>query len=87
MIVEEYVGLNLAEWLPRATWQDKLKVASAMLKMAEKFTEGVDGFRLYPTDVSLYNLAVSRDGVVKMVDGENIVIVDLQEIQKGIRKI
>lgn len=83
VIVEEYVGLNLAEWLPRAAWQEKVKVATAMLRMAEKFTEGVNDFRLYATDVSLYNLAVSRDGVVKFVDGENIVIVDLQEIEKG----
>ena len=83
VIVEEYVGLNLAEWLPRASWQEKVKVAAAMLKMAEKFTDGINGFRLYPTDVSIYNLAVSRDGAVKMVDGENIVIVDLQEIEKG----
>lgn len=54
-----------------------------MLNIADQFTKGTDGFRLYVTDFSLYNIAVGFDGVLKIVDGENIIIVDLEKIQKG----
>lgn len=54
-----------------------------MLKIAEQFNNGTAGFRLYATDISLYNIAVSSDGSLKIVDGENIVVVDIDKIQKG----
>lgn len=42
--------------------------------MAQQFSSGT--FVLYLTDVSLDNFAVSDDGSVKVIDAENIVIVD-----------
>lgn len=60
-----------------------MSAALQMLQMAKKFTEGVDGFRLYLTDVSLYNIAVNSNGSLRIVDAENIVVVDLDQIKKG----
>lgn len=54
-----------------------------MLKIADKFTNGMAGFRLYVTDLSLYNIAIGADGILKIVDGENIVVVDLEKIEHG----
>lgn len=42
--------------------------------MAQQFSSGT--FVLYLTDVSLDNFAVGDDGSVKVIDAENIVIVD-----------
>lgn len=83
MIVEEYVGQNLAQWLPLASWKEKLRAALELLKISVQFTEGVSGFRLYATDLSLYNIAVGLDGSLRIIDGENIIVVDLDKIQKG----
>lgn len=83
VVVEEYVGPNLAQWLPKASWKEKLNAALSLLKIAEQFTQGAFGFRLYVTDVSLYNIAVAPDGSLKVIDGGNIVLVDLEEIQQG----
>lgn len=57
-----------------------------MLKIAVQFTKGSSGFRLYATDLSLYNIAVDTNDSLKIIDGENIIVVDLQKILKG-RKI
>ena len=53
-----------------------------MLKIAQKFTIGVNGFRLYPSDLSIYNIAVDQKGNVKIIDAENIIIVDLDQIRQ-----
>jgi hypothetical protein len=54
-----------------------------LLIIADKFTNGAADFRLYLTDLSLFNTAVGSDGTLKIVDGENIVMVDLEKIRKG----
>lgn len=77
------MGPNLAQWLPLASWRERLNAALGMLKIADQFTNGTAGFRLYATDISLYNVAISKDGSLKIIDGENIVVVDLEKIQKG----
>lgn len=73
VIVEDYVGLTLTEqgdepWIVRADY------ARQLLEMAQQFSSGT--FALYLTDVSLDNFAVGDDGSVKVIDAENIVIVD-----------
>lgn len=81
VIVEEYVGPNLAQWLPDAPLNERINAALQMLTIADQFTNGTAGFRLYVTDLSLYNIAVGLDGILKIVDGENIVVVDLEKIE------
>jgi len=82
-VVEEYVGPNLAEWLPSASWKDKVNAALQLLKIAEKLNQGVDGFRLYLTDVSLQNVAINvSTSNLKVIDGENIVVVDLEKMKQ-----
>ncbi|XP_042864550.1 divergent protein kinase domain 2A-like [Penaeus japonicus] len=73
VIVEDYVGPTLTQqadepWIVRADYSRQL------LEMAQQFSSGT--FVLYLTDVSLDNFAVSDDGSVKVIDAENIVIVD-----------
>jgi hypothetical protein len=46
-----------------------------LLIIADKFTNGAAN--------SLFNTAVGSDGTLKIVDGENIVMVDLEKIRKG----
>ena len=83
-VVEEYVGPNLAEWLPSASWKDKVNAALQLLKIAEKLNQGVSGFRLYLTDVSLQNVAINvSTSNLKVIDGENIVVVDLEKMKQG----
>jgi len=80
--VEEYIGPSLVEWLPRANWKQRVHAAYQMLQIAQKFTIGVNGFRLYPNDLSIYNIAVDQKGNVKIIDAENIIIVDLEQIRQ-----
>lgn len=72
-IVEEYVGPSLTQ-LGESPWLSRADYARQLLEMAQDFTNGE--FRLYLTDVSLDNFAVDPHGKVKIIDAENIVIVD-----------
>ena len=74
----------MAEWLPRAAWKDKVNAALQLLKIAEKLNQGVSGFRLYLTDVSLQKVAINvSTSNLKVIDGENIVVVDLEKMKQG----
>lgn len=53
-----------------------------MLQIADKFTKGVNGFRLYSSDLSIYNIAVDQKGNVKIIDAENVLVVDLEQIRQ-----
>lgn len=61
-----------------------MNAALQLIKIAQQLTIGVDGFRLYVTDLSIFNVAVSSTGKLKIIDGENIVMVDLEQISKGL---
>ena len=60
-----------------------MEAALQLLLMAEQLTVGKLGFRMYLTDWSLYNVAVDAEERLKIVDGENIIVVDLKKIEKG----
>lgn len=83
-VVEEYVGPSLSDWLPSASWIDKMNAALLLLLMAEQLTVGKSGFAMYWTDWSLFNIAVDQQHRLKIVDAENIILVDLQKILRGI---
>ena len=86
LVVEENVGPTLDQWLPSAHWVDRVHSALQLLSIAKQFTLGVSGLRLYLTDLSLYNVAVDPQKSLRIIDGGNIVIVDLKQIEKGIAR-
>ncbi len=68
----------------QASWRQRLDAALQLLRIATQLTDGVDGMRLYLTDVSLHNVAVSaKNGRLKIVDGEHIVVVDLDHVRQS----
>ncbi|XP_068217635.1 divergent protein kinase domain 2A-like [Palaemon carinicauda] len=73
MIIEEYVGPTLTQ-LGGSSWIRRVDYARQLLEMARELSEGE--FHLYMTDVSLDNFAVDANGKVKMIDAEDLVIVD-----------
>ena len=73
VIVEDYVGPTLSH-LSHVPWLERADYARQLLEMAQEFSSAE--FRLYLTDVSLDNFAVDKKGKVKIVDAENIVLVD-----------
>lgn len=89
VIVEDYVGPTLSQ-LSHVSWLERADYARQLLEMAQEFSNAE--FRLYLTDVSLDNFAVNTKGKVKIIDAENIVLVDpsvrgleaTEHINKGI---
>lgn len=73
VIVEDYVGPTLSQ-LSHVPWLERADYARQLLEMAQEFS--YSEFRLYLTDVSLDNFAVDAEGKVKIIDAENIVMVD-----------
>ncbi|XP_053635768.1 divergent protein kinase domain 2A isoform X1 [Cherax quadricarinatus] len=73
VMVENYVGPTLTQ-LSQVPWIVRADYAHQLLELAQDFSEGE--FRLYLTDVSLDNFAVDSKGKVKIIDAENIVMVD-----------
>ncbi|XP_071551052.1 divergent protein kinase domain 2A [Panulirus ornatus] len=73
MIVEDYVGPTLTQ-MSKVPWIIRADYARQLLELAQDLSDGE--FRLYMTDVSLDNFAVDSNGKVKMIDAENIVVVD-----------
>lgn len=61
-----------------------MNAALLLLLMAEQLTVGKSGFAMYWTDWSLFNIAVDQQHRLKIVDAENIILVDLQKILRGI---
>ncbi|XP_076046562.1 divergent protein kinase domain 2A isoform X2 [Oratosquilla oratoria] len=76
IIAEEYVGVTLAH-LITAQWIIRARYALQLLTMARDFSQG--RFRLYMTDVSTDNFAVDASGNVKIIDVENILMVDSED--------
>ncbi|KAL0115461.1 hypothetical protein PUN28_010769 [Cardiocondyla obscurior] len=90
IIVEEYVGLPLADYYDKS-WIQRIKIASSLLNAAYMFTFKDKNFGFYLTDVSADNIAVDNENVAKFIDLENIIIVDKNVSQedepKGWQKI
>ena len=67
------MGPTLSQ-LSHVSWLKRADYARQLLEMAQEFS--YSEFRLYLTDVSLDNFAVDAEGKVKVIDAENIVLVD-----------
>ncbi|XP_071838169.1 divergent protein kinase domain 2A-like [Apostichopus japonicus] len=80
-IVEEKIDTPLYKFL-EASWATRLSIALQVLQIAEKFTDNDLGYALYPTDITLENLAVTDKEEVMFIDAENILVVDREQIRK-----
>lgn len=80
VIIEEYVGPTLTQ-LSHVPWLERADYARQLLEMAQEFS--YSEFRLYLTDVSLDNFAVDAEGKVRIIDAENIVMVDPSLLDLG----
>lgn len=63
-----------------AEWLVRVGLALQLLDIAQLLTANPTDFALYLTDVSLDNFAVDAAGRVKVVDAENVIIVDRRQI-------
>ncbi|KAK2582512.1 hypothetical protein KPH14_004810 [Odynerus spinipes] len=81
VIVEEYVGLPIADYY-NAPWIYRAKIALSLLNAVEMFTFKWKDFGFYLTDVSADNIAISSDGVAKFIDLENVIVVDINSVTK-----
>ena len=81
--VFDYAGqkpISEAYFMP---WEERVKIARQLLKMAEKFTFNEDEMiSIYLTDWSADNFILDEFGVVTAVDGEGVVLVDRKLVQE-----
>jgi hypothetical protein len=82
LIIEEYIGLPLTEFVQN-TWIQRAQIASSLLDAAYKFTFKNPDFAFYPTDVSMDNIAVNDQNKAIFVDLENIIIVNKYPMVAG----
>jgi len=66
-----------------AAWSDRANLALKLLSVAKKFTDNKSQYGLYWTDISYATFAVHEVSLdVVMVDGRNIMVVDLYQIKE-----
>jgi hypothetical protein len=83
IIAEEYVGPSLTTFY-QEPFLIRAQFARQLLSMANKFNENPTNFILYLTDISPENFAVDeKTNMVKVVDLENIVVVDKEILIKS----
>lgn len=58
-------------------------IAFQLMKLAELLTNNKAEFALYFTDIHMDMFAVDGDGKVKLVDLQNILVVDKQAVKSG----
>ncbi|XP_067627727.1 divergent protein kinase domain 2A [Eurosta solidaginis] len=75
-LYEEYVG-NTLQYFEYANFRIKLSIAKQLLDIAFKFTEGINGYHIYITDLTsdnlIYNTAHDK---LYLIDLDTIYIVD-----------
>lgn len=74
--VSEYCGESLTSIAPKLIWNDRASLAIQLLNFAFNATFDNPDFGFYFTDMSADNFAVSADGIIRLVDLENVIIVD-----------
>ncbi|KAL3253270.1 hypothetical protein MRX96_017541 [Rhipicephalus microplus] len=79
-IVETYEGEPLSNF-EQASWTVRANISLQLLDMADLMTENPTQYALYMTDVSLDNFAVNDQGEVRLIDLENIIVVDRMQVR------
>lgn len=82
IVIEEYVGLPLTAHY-NDPWIIRAKISASLLEIAQLFTFKDINFSFYLTDLSPDNIAVDNNYNVKIIDLENIIIVDRNTIEAG----
>lgn len=75
LIAVEDCGLMLSQFYG-APWQIRANISYQLIESAFKFTFDDPDFGYYLTDMSPDNIAVTKDGKVKFIDLENVILVD-----------
>lgn len=60
-------------------WIERAKLALEVIKIAKRLTSNQEHWGLYLKEVSMGNFAVSTNRTVKLVDAEQVLVVDLTE--------
>lgn len=79
IIVTEDCGKSLNHFLYHP-WIVRAQLAVNLLRIAQQLTVNKQNWALYMLDVSLNNFAVSDNGIVKLVDVEHLIVVDLETV-------
>ncbi|XP_077988292.1 divergent protein kinase domain 2A-like [Glandiceps talaboti] len=80
-VVMDYEGRTLSEFYD-AAWSIRINLAYQVFEIAEHFTNNAEDYALYMTDIVAENFAVTKDGDVKLIDIENIIVVDKKMIRE-----
>ena len=72
-------GDSLASFI-NSSWSVRVSLSIQLLRMASMFSNNSLGLAIYPTDWAAENFAVDTSGVVRLVDLENIVLVNQSNI-------
>jgi len=68
-------GDSLTSYI-HSSWSLRVSLSIQLLRMASMFSNNSLGLAIYPTDWAAENFAVDKSGVVRLVDLENIVLVN-----------
>lgn len=74
-IIVDHVGRTLVEFY-NEPFEKRAGIAYEFLKIADHFTNNNEDFALYLTDLSWENFGVDPAGKVRILDAENIIVVD-----------
>jgi len=81
--VFSYAGVSLTAFLA-SNWIVRAGLAVQLLKMATLFSKNRLNIAIYPTDWTADNFAVDSDGKIRLVDMENIVLVNQTMVARRI---
>uniref|UniRef100_A0A1B6DKK0 FAM69 protein-kinase domain-containing protein n=2 Tax=Clastoptera arizonana TaxID=38151 RepID=A0A1B6DKK0_9HEMI len=66
----------LTTFAKTATWKEKISISKQLLEAALTFTFDHPKFSFYFTDISADNFAISKEGRLKFIDMDDVIIVD-----------
>ena len=72
-------GDSLASFI-NSPWSFRVSLSFQLLRMASMLSNNSLGLAIYPTDWAAENFAVDKSGVVRLIDLENIVLVNQSKV-------
>ena len=73
-------GKSLASFI-HSSWNIRVKLALQLLQISMNLSSNSIGLAIYPTDWAAHNWAVDYNGTIKLVDLENIILVNVTNMQ------
>ena len=74
-------GSSLSRFLS-SSWLKRASLALQLLELAFLFSKNSLGIAIYPTDWTAENFSVDSEGVVRLIDLENILVVNQTGLQE-----